>query len=130
MNDAKAAPPYLRLSLFTLTVSLIIFLVSKIYPQFVYHNIEFLMAFFYAIFLFTYFLISLSLKNKDPKNAVIINLAAVVIRLLVCIISAWFFLRNDPENSTVIATNFLIIYLFYLGFEIYSILSNLRPHLK
>lgn len=130
MNTDKAAPPYLRLSLFTLIIALIIFLVYQLYPQFVYHDIEFLMAFFYAIFLFTYFLISLAIKNKDGKSAVIINLAAVVIRLIACIISAWFFLRNDPENSTVFVANFFIIYLFYLGFEIYSILSNLRPHLK
>ncbi|MCG8319456.1 MAG: hypothetical protein MI921_08150 [Cytophagales bacterium] len=130
MNAAKAAPPYLRLSLFTLTISLVVFLIDQLYPHIIYHDIEFLVAFFYAIFLFTYFLISLAIKNKDPKSAVIINLAAVVIRLIVCIISAWIFLRNDPENSDVFVTNFLIIYLFYLGFEIYSILSNLRPHLK
>ena len=130
MNVNKVAPPYLRLSLFTMSVSLVIFLVYKLYPEIVYHDIEFLMAFFYAIFLFTYFLISLAIRNKDPKNAVVINLVAVVVRLIACIVSAWYFLRNDPENSTVFVTNFFIIYLFYLGFEIYSILSNLRPHLK
>ena len=130
MNVSKVAPPYLRLSLFTLFISIVVFLVYQQYPHFIYHNVEFLIAFFYAVFLFTYFLISFAIKNKDAKSAVIINLAAVVIRLIACILSAWFFLRNDPENSTVFITNFFIIYLFYLGFEIYSILSNLRPHLK
>ena len=130
MNAAKAAPPYLRLSLFTLVVSLVIFFVYQLAPHLIYHDIEFLIAFFYALFLFTYFLISFSIKNKDAKSAVTINLAAVVIRLIACTVAAWFFMRNDPENSTLFITNFLIIYLFYLGFEIYSILSNLRPHLK
>ena len=130
VNTDTVAPPYLRLTLFTLVVSLVIYVAHRFYPEFIYHNIEFLMAFFYAIFLFTYFLINLAFKNKDAKSAVIINLAAVVIRLIACIISAYFFLRNDPENHNVFVTNFLVIYLFYLGFEIYSILSNLRPNLK
>ncbi|MDN5212672.1 hypothetical protein QQ020_11470 [Fulvivirgaceae bacterium BMA12] len=130
MNTHNTTPPYLRLTLFTLVVSLAIYVVHWLHPQSIYHNIEFLLAFFYATFLFTYFLISLAFKNKDAKSAVIINLSAVVIRLIACVISAYFFLRNDPENHNVFVTNFLVVYLFYLGFEIYSILSNLRPNLK
>ncbi len=130
VNTHSVTPPYLRLTLFTLVVSLAIYVVHWFHPQSIYHNIEFLLAFFYAIFLFTYFLISLAFKNKDAKSAVIINLSAVVIRLIACVISAYFFLRNDPENQHVFVTNFLVVYLFYLGFEIYSILSNLRPNLK
>ncbi len=128
--EHKISPPYLRLTLFTVALSLLIFTAYQYKPELIYPGIKFVMAFYYAIFLLSYYLIHLSYRNTDGKQAVILNLAAVVIRLVACIIAAFFFMKFDPENTKLFSTNFLVIYLFYLGFEIYSILSNLRPHLK
>ncbi len=128
--DEKISPPYLRLTIFTVVISLLIWFLYYQYPHLIYPGIRFIMAFYYAIFLLSYYLIHLSFRNTDGKQAVTLNLAAVVIRLILCIIAAFIFMKLDPQNTKLFTTNFLVIYLFYLGFEIYSILSNLRPHLK
>lgn len=130
VSNSTVSPPYLRLSIFTLALYGIIYLVKRWRPELVYPHILFLMAFFLGLFLITYFILNLSFESKDKKNAVILNIVAVVIRLLICIVAAYLFMKFDPENHRSFIITFLVIYLCYLGFEIYSILSNLRPHLK
>lgn len=130
MNSNKISPPYLRLTVFTAVIALLLYLIYQFKPEIIYPKIQFVIAFYYATFLLSYYLIHLSFRDTNGKQAVILNLVAVVIRLITCIVAAYFFMKNDPENTRLFASNFLVIYLFYLGFEIYSILSNLRPNLK
>jgi len=124
------SPPYLKMTMFTLAISAIVYTIKYFKPSVIYPQIEFVLAFFLALFLLSYFLMSLSIKESTPKKAVILNMAAVIFRLIACSIAAFVFVKNDPENHKVFVVNFMLIYLFYLGFEIYSILSNLRPNLK
>ena len=57
-----------------------------------------------------------------------IYLSAMVARLFISIIFATFFILFDKANVLTFAGNFVVLYLLYLGFEIYGILTNLRHH--
>jgi hypothetical protein len=59
-----------------------------------------------------------------------IYLATMVARLFVSIIFATFFILYDQGHVIEFAGNFIVLYLLYLGFEIYGILTNLRHHFK
>ena len=130
MSSTLPRPPYLRLTLFTLALAMVIQGVKYYQPQWVYPNVFFILAFFMFIFLLSYFVIQLSFSQINPKKSVTLHLTAVIVRLILCVFSAFIFLKIDPEYSGLFVTNFLMVYLFYLGFEIYSLLSNLRPDLK
>jgi hypothetical protein len=56
--------------------------------------------------------------------------SAMMLRLFVSIIIAVIIIYFDRANSTIFALNFLILYLLYLGFEIYYLISILQPRLK
>ena len=130
MSAALPRPPYFRLITFTLILGLLIFGLRHFKPHWVYPDIIFVLAFFLFVFLCSYFIIQLSFTRRDPRQAVSIHLAAMVARLILCVIAAFVFIKFDPAFSDLFVVNFLVVYLFYLGFEIYSLLSNLRPHLR
>jgi xanthine/uracil permease len=66
------------------------------------------------------------LKNLDPQSRTNLFLGTTVLRLILSMgfIGAVLFL--EIENQILWVANFFAIYLFYLVFEIYTILSNLR----
>jgi xanthine/uracil permease len=69
---------------------------------------------------------SWGLKNLDPQSRTNLFLGTTVLRLILSMgfIGAALFL--GIENQILWVANFFAIYLFYLVFEIYTILSNLR----
>jgi hypothetical protein len=53
-------------------------------------------------------------------------LGSTTIRMLLSVLIMALLLIGDSENKLLLAVNFFIVYLFYLIFEIYSIITNLR----
>jgi hypothetical protein len=78
-----------------------------------------------AISLIAHFITSKGLKNTSDFH--MYYMGSMTIRML----AALFFLLATvlylTDNQTVFAINFLITYFAYTGFEIYYLLTNLRP---
>ncbi|WP_291786145.1 hypothetical protein [Cecembia sp.] len=75
--------------------------------------------------IFTHYLLSIS-----KENSVNILLGAIGIRLLGSIGFVAVMLLLGQENLILFVINFFVIYLFYLLFDIYMLIANLRPNSK
>ncbi len=74
---------------------------------------------------FVHYLIKLS-KENSPN----ILLGATALRFLASLGFIVIYLFLNVENIILFVFNFFIIYLFYLIFDIYGLIANLRPHSK
>lgn len=66
--------------------------------------------------------------KTDGTNNVAVFLGTTVFRMLLSIIFITLQFFQGLENEVIWIVNFFVIYLFYLVFEIYSIISNLRAN--
>lgn len=65
---------------------------------------------------------------RSPRAAkyITVILGSTTIRMILSIVILLIFLLRGAENRLILVINFLIVYLSYLLFEIYSIITNLR----
>ncbi|GAB3824144.1 hypothetical protein [Pontibacter rugosus] len=91
--------------------------------------IWYILLFFVLITGFTYYLIQLGFTN-DPDNFQAYYFASMGFRMVLSIgviaLYAWFF----KEGRLSFVFNFFALYFLFTGFEIYSLLANLRPNLR
>lgn len=91
--------------------------------------IWYMLAFFVFITGFTYYLTQMGHKN-DPENFQVYYFASMGFRVVLSIgvvaLYVWFF----REGRLQFVFNFFALYFLFTGFEIYSLLANLRPHLR
>ena len=66
--------------------------------------------------------------KTDGANNVAVFLGTTVFRMLLSIIFITLQFFQGLENEVIWIANFFVVYLFYLVFEIYSIISNLRAN--
>ena len=129
MNKLNNKIPFLGLYLFAFIVGLILLLLKFIMPDIMYHDIWAIFAFFFFLTLASLYVIQ-RLAAKKPKNFLTIYFSVMVIRLFISIIFAAIFILLDRDNVFIFAINFMALYLSFLGFEIYGIITNLRTHFK
>jgi uncharacterized membrane protein len=67
-------------------------------------------------------------RKTDGSNNVAVFLGTTVFRMLLSIIFITLQFFQGLENEVIWIVNFFVVYLFYLVFEIYSIISNLRAN--
>nr|WP_304608544.1 hypothetical protein [Pontibacter anaerobius] len=88
-----------------------------------------MLLFFVFITGFTYYLTQMGYKN-DPENFQVYYFASMGFRVVLSIgvvaLYVWFF----KEGRLQFVFNFFALYFLFTGFEIYSLLANLRPHLR
>lgn len=65
--------------------------------------------------------------SKSAQSFVPLFLGSMLIRFFLSIFLIGFLLFKYQDDRLILVMDFFIIYLFYLVFEIYSIISNLRP---
>ena len=65
--------------------------------------------------------------SKSAQSFVPLFLGSMLIRLFLSLVVIGYLLFKYQDLRIVLVMNFFVIYLFYLMFEIYSIISNLRP---
>lgn len=119
--------PYFSLYKFTFFVTLGIFTLTFILPQFVYHSIWMILLFFFFLTMSSLYVIK-KLTKKKSQNFLAVYFSAMIGRLFISIIFAAIFILADRANVFNFSINFLILYLLFLGFEIYGIMTNLRHH--
>jgi len=122
----------LNLTIKLLTLSLliagIVYLISEVFQlPWIHVSIWKIISFFLILTwltgIFSYYLLKIS-----KENSVNILLGGIGIRLLSSIGFIAIMLMIGQENLILFVINFFIIYLFYLLFDIYTLIANLRPN--
>jgi len=68
--------------------------------------------------------------QKDQQQMILTYLATTVFRLLISVTIIFFALMHEVPDRITFVINFAVLYLAFLGFEIYGLLTNLRAHLE
>lgn len=72
------------------------------------------------------FIAGWGLQNLDAQTRPNLFIAITGIRMIISLIFVLIVVYGGLENRTIWVANFFAVYLFYLVFEIYTIMSNLR----
>ena len=72
------------------------------------------------------FMAGWGMKNLDAQTRPNLFIAITGIRMIVSLIFVLIVVYNGLENQLLWVVNFFLVYLFYLLFEIYTIISNLH----
>jgi len=122
----------IRLTVKLILLSLLIlgaaYLIEGVFGlQWIHESIKKIVSFFLVLTwltgIFTHYLLSIS-----KENSVNILLGAIGIRLLGSIGFVAVMLFLGQENLILFVINFFVVYLFYLLFDIYMLIANLRPN--
>lgn len=119
-----------KLILLSLLILGVAYLIEGIFGlQWIHESIKKIVSFFLVLTwltgIFTHYLLSIS-----KENSVNILLGAIGIRLLGSIGFVAVMLLLGQENLILFVINFFVVYLFYLLFDIYMLIANLRPNSK
>lgn len=117
------------LYVYTLLITVTILVIYFFEPGWIYRFTWIIVLFFFLLTI-----ASISATNYVAKHwrkqFIQFYFAIMTARLLVSFAIALLFILTDREHVLVFGINFLVLYLLFLGFEIYSILTNLRTHFK
>ena len=120
---------FLLTTLFTLIIALIQFGVNNLNAGLLYSHQWYLLLYFYLITFLSIVIIEKT-TQQDVEKLSKGFFTAMMLRLFISVIIAIVIIYFDRVNSTIFALNFLILYLLYLGFEIYYLISILQPRLS
>lgn len=129
MNKLLNKIPQSELIKFTILISLGIFGLQILIPQYMYHMVWVILIFFFVLTYASLYIIE-KVTRRNEENFLAIYFSAMIGRLFISIIFATIFILTDKANIFNFSFNFLFLYLLFLGFEIYGIITNLRLHSK
>ena len=123
--------PYL---LFSLLLSFILYaLYSQFGPRFVHPFTVYTFGFFFLLTLLTYWVIA-RLVQSDAQNFMVAYMGSMVARLLLSLTLVLVYLftggRHEGSGRWAFLGSFFLLYFLFAGFEVWSVLSNLRPFSK
>ena len=84
-----------------------------------------ILGFFLAVTFLTHRVIDTGLQG-NRERFIPLYLAATIARLILGLAFVGFFLFHHIEQRRVFVLDFLVLYIFYTGFEIWSLTRNLR----
>lgn len=116
---------WFSLALFLLTGAL-----EAVFPGPWWHEQIWAMLIFFTILTGILGLLAVKLMTLEMFNAVSVILGVTVIRLVCSIGFVFLILWGGDENLLWFVVDFFIIYLLYLLFDIYGLITNLRLHSK
>jgi len=116
-----------HLFLFSGILVVIILILKIAWPQALYDKVWWLLLFFILLTVSSLWAIGYA-TVKNPRNFMIYYFTAMILRLFISILVAAAIIILDKNNVLIFAVNFTTLYLLFLGFEIYTILINLRQH--
>ncbi|WP_420151630.1 hypothetical protein [Spirosoma sp.] len=116
----------LRTVLLTALLAIVFFLAEQYTVTFWLHpNWKILLIFFFSVSIVTHRLVEAGLQG-DRERFVPLYLSATVARLILGLAFIGFFLYQRIDQRRVFVLNFLVLYIFYTGFEIWTLTRNLR----
>ena len=113
----------------TMVVAGLILLFSFFLPQIIHESIWSIFGFVAGL---AYFLTVVTrwLYLKSPENLLSLKLLGMIIRILSSLGFIGILVVLGLENIILFIANFFLIFLFYMIFDIYIFISNLRPNSK
>lgn len=119
-----------KLLLLSLFIAGLVYLISDILQLHWIHVSIWKIISFFLILTWLTGIFSNYLLEISKENSVNILLGAIGIRFLSSIGFIAIMLMLGQENLILFVINFFAIYLFYLLFDIYALIANLRPNSK
>ena len=129
MNSNPITKAFLLTTLFTLILAIVQYGIYQLNAGLLYKYQWYLLLYFYLITVISVVIIEKT-TQKDAEKLAKGFFSAMMLRLFISVIIAIVFIYYDRVNSTIFALNFLILYLLYLGFEIYYLINILQPRLN
>ena len=115
------------------TLVVLTILVSAIVAVLIYltgydlvHPLAFLILAFFALITLGAFYAIQKGSKADPGSFQLYFMGSSVLRVLLCMTAVFIYVFMASDRELQFALNFFAFYFIYTGFEIYSILSNLR----
>lgn len=119
-----------NLILFSLFIGLVMWLLQYVAEDKLVHPYAwYILAFFVFITAVTFYIIKLGL-TEDESNFQLYYFGSMGFRVILSLGIVFVYVYLFKERELQFVLNFFVLYFMYTGFEIYSILTNLRPHLK
>tara|TARA_R110000868_G_scaffold332060_2_gene593070 strand:+ start:65932 stop:66321 length:390 start_codon:yes stop_codon:yes gene_type:complete len=122
--------PLLGLVFFSLLLFAIIWFIELVYPGPWVHTLIYTILLFFAVLTGVTGFLAEKLMKLEAFTSVSVILGMTIIRLFCCIIFVFFILWLGHENLLWFVVDFFVIYLLYLLFDMYGLITNLRLHSK
>ena len=110
----------------SMVVAGLILLFSFFLPQIIHESIWSIFG-FVARLAYLLTVVTRWLYLKSPENLLSLKLLGMIIRILSSLGFIGILVVLGLENIILFIANFFIIFLFYMVFDIYIFISNLRP---
>ncbi|RIW16230.1 hypothetical protein D0X99_07620 [Algoriphagus lacus] len=117
---------HIRFLLATVALVLLVFILQLVFPVIIHSKIWEIVGFM-AILSFLISLLNSFLLKTLPDNFFQIMVLAMILRFIASLVFIGLEVWPGMENIILFIADFFIVFLFYLVFDIYAFLSNLRP---
>jgi hypothetical protein len=117
---------HVQFIVFSFSVAVLIGLLSLVFPV-VIHKEIWNIYFFLMISSFLISLLNGFLLKSFGENFFQIMVLAMIIRFIGTLVFIGIAVWPSMENIILFIADFFIIFLFYLAFDIYTFIANLRP---
>lgn len=120
---------WLALFLYALALAFITFLIKTTAPSMIHSGAYYIILFFLLLTIFTHYITFQGMRHMPDKFA-LVYLGTMTFRLLISIgVILIALLQAIPDRITFVI-NFAILYLAFLIFEIYALLTTLRSNFQ
>lgn len=117
---------HLKFFLLTGIICLLILLLKWLLPVTIHQDIWKILGFL-AITSYLVGVMSLWILKGSTENLLQVKMLAMIIRIIASLSFIGIMVYLGTENILLFVVNFFILFLFYLVFDIYTFLANLRP---
>ncbi|MFC5627106.1 hypothetical protein [Algoriphagus winogradskyi] len=117
---------HLKFFLLTGIISLLILLLGWLLPSTIHADIWKILSFL-AISSYLVGVMSLWLLKGSSENLLQIKMLGMILRIIASLSFIGIMVFMGTENILLFVVDFFILFLFYLVFDIYTFLANLRP---
>lgn len=117
---------HFKFALLTLFIGVLILILDFLFPAIIHSKIWNIFIFL-SVFSFLIGLLNGFLLKSFGENFFQIMVLAMILRFIGTLIFIGIAVWPALENIILFIADFFIIFLFYLVFDIYAFLSNLRP---
>ncbi|HCN82431.1 MAG TPA: hypothetical protein DIT07_02260 [Sphingobacteriaceae bacterium] len=122
----KKLPFYLQLVIFSAMISILIIILKQFFPgKYIHQAVWGILTFYVMLTLILHYITINAAKGSNSAFMTAV-FGSIGFKLLLSVAFIIFYLLNDTSNSVWFAIDFIVLYLFFTVFEIYSLLRNLR----
>ena len=120
---------HLSFFLFSTVLAVVVLVFQQLLPKTIHEEIWSIFG-FVAGLSYLLGLVTQWLYTKSPEYFIHLKLLGMLIRILSSLGFIGILVVLDLENIILFIANFFLLFLFYLIFDIYYFISNLRPNSK